>query len=473
MSMISEVPLGSLAFARFSEVLAAEVGQEFLASAELARERLEGRVVWNISSTAHGGGVAEMLRSLLAYGRGAGVDVRWLTIGGDDPFFRITKRIHNRLHGAPGDDGDLGPDELAHFAEVGGAAADEVLARMVPGDIAIVHDPQPSALCGPLADAGVKVIWRCHVGTDAPNAHTDEAIGFLLPFVQRAHAAVFSRQSYVWAGLEHLDIEIIPPAIDTFSAKNQDLPDHAVSAILSAVGLIADGPRSDAVFAREDGSPGRVDRAADLRGTDPVPDGVPIVTQVSRWDRLKDPLGIVRGFAEHVPRSAGAHLVYAGPAVAAVSDDPEGAEVLAEVEAAWAALAPEDRERIHLVCFPMDDDEENAAMVNALQRRSTIVVQKSLQEGFGLTVSEAMWKGRPVIASAVGGIQDQIVDGECGVLLDDPADLAAYGAAVTRLLADPEGAARMGAAARQRVIDRFMASRQLMQYVALLDRLIG
>jgi trehalose synthase len=470
---LSEVPVGNLTPTRFKEVLAAEAGEEFVAEAERARQRFAGRVVWNISSTAHGGGVAEMLRSLLAYGRGAGVDVRWLTIGGDEAFFRITKRLHNRLHGMVGDGGDLGPEELEHFERVGGSAAESALGRMAPGDVVIVHDPQPSALCGPLVDAGMKVIWRCHIGTDDPNDLSAEAGRFLLPFVTRAHATVFSRRSFVWEGIDAAEVEVIPPSIDAFSAKNQELSEAAVGAILSVAGIVLDGAHTDACFVREDGTPGRVDRVADLRGTGPVPDGAPIVTQVSRWDRLKDPVGVVRGFAEHVPAETNAHLVYAGPEVAAVSDDPEGAEVLAEIEEFWRSLPPEDQARVHLVCLPMADDEENAAMVNALQRRSTVVVQKSLAEGFGLTVSEAMWKSRPVVASAVGGIQDQIVDGVSGLLLDDPADLAGYGRAVTDLLADPDRAGRMGAAARERVVDRFMASRQLLQYVALLDRLIG
>nr|MBA3290845.1 glycosyltransferase [Actinomycetota bacterium] len=181
---------------------------------------------------------------------------------------------------------------------------------------------------------------------------------------------------------------------------------------------------------------------------------------------------VMRGFAEYIAPGTDAHLVLAGPAVEAVSDDPEGAEVLEEVRAACVELPAEMRTRVHLACLPMDDNEENAAIVNALQRRSDVVVQKSIAEGFGLTVAEGMWKARPVVASRIGGIQDQIVDGVSGVLVSDPHDLAEFGAAVTGLLADPEGAEHMGDEAMARVRDAFLGPRHLLQYLDLLSRLM-
>jgi trehalose synthase len=197
----------------------------------------------------------------------------------------------------------------------------------------------------------------------------------------------------------------------------------------------------------------------------------PAVTQVSRWDALKDPLGVMEGFVSHVDHSADAQLVIAGPDPEAVSDDPEGLDVMRICAARWESLAPEMRSRIHLALIPMEDAEENAAIVNALQRWSAIVVQKSLAEGFGLTVSEAMWKGRPVVASLVGGIQDQIVAGESGLLVD-PLDLHSFGAAVSSLLLDPEHARRIGASAQERVRDEFLGVRHLEQYVNLFERVI-
>ena len=191
---------------------------------------------------------------------------------------------------------------------------------------------------------------------------------------------------------------------------------------------------------------GRVDRQADIIRHGPAPAWhTPLVVQVSRWDPLKDPIGVLRGFATLVNGTApaGAELVLAGPDVTTVSDDPEGASTFASVVAAQS-LPEGARARVHLVSLPMTDIEENAAVVNALQRHAAVVVQKSLLEGFGLTVTEAMWKGRPVIASRIGGIQDQIVDGEHGLLLPDPSDLETFGALVRRLLSEPEVARRLG-----------------------------
>jgi trehalose synthase len=215
---------------------------------------------------------------------------------------------------------------------------------------------------------------------------------------------------------------------------------------------------------RQDGTPGRVDRDAQLFEDQPLTPGDPTVVQVSRWDGLKDPLGVIEGFAAHV---TGAHLVYAGPAVDAVSDDPEGERVLRQAIEARDRLPEDARRRVHLAALPMEDAEENAIIVNALQRHAGVVVQKSLAEGFGLTVAEAMWKARPVVASRIGGIQDQIVDGDSGVLLDDPRDLDAFGAALRRLLAGREAAERMGARARERVRDEFLSARSLLQYLEL------
>jgi trehalose synthase len=215
-----------------------------------------------------------------------------------------------------------------------------------------------------------------------------------------------------------------------------------------------------------------VDRRAELLEESSLSSDDPVVLQVSRWDRLKDPLGVIRGFAEHVAPETQAHLVYAGPAVEAVADDPEGAEVLAEAEDAWRSLDAPVRARVHLACLPMDDGDENAAIVNALQRHAAVVVQKSIAEGFGLTVAEAMWKARPVVASRIGGIQDQIEDGVSGELIDDPRDLAAYGAAVSDLLRDPVAAERVGAEAQRRVRARFLGSRSLDQYFELISKVL-
>jgi trehalose synthase len=268
-------------------------------------------------------------------------------------------------------------------------------------------------------------------------------------------------------------MHIIPPSIDAFAPKNQEMDAATVDAILAATQLIRGGGPGRPTFQRVDGSQGTVSRKTQLFDLPPLQAGARVVTQVSRWDRLKDPLGVMQGFAEHVPPSSEAHLILAGPSVEAVADDPEGAEVLAETHSAWGQLPAESRQRIHLVCLPMEDGAENAAIVNALQRRAEIVVQKSIAEGFGLTVAEAMWKGRPVVASRIGGIQDQIEDGVTGSLIDDPHDLAEYGADLVRLLDDQAGAAKMGEAAQERVRDAFLGPRHLMQYIDLIGKLIA
>jgi trehalose synthase len=202
----------------------------------------------------------------------------------------------------------------------------------------------------------------------------------------------------------------------------------------------------------------------------PLPPDAPAVVQVSRWDALKDPIGVIRGFAEHVPADASAHLVYAAPDVEAVADDPEGLRTLREAAAVREALPEERRSRVHLASLPMEDLDENAMLVNALQRHARIITQKSLAEGFGLTVAEAMWKARPVVASRVGGIQEQIVDGDSGVLLDDPRDLAAFGAVLTALLDDAARSERIGRRARERVRDRFLNARTLLDYLDVIRR---
>ena len=217
---------------------------------------------------------------------------------------------------------------------------------------------------------------------------------------------------------------------------------------------------------------GRVERRAEIVEGGPLRADDPVILQVSRWDRLKDPVGVIQGFVDHIAPVTDAHLVYAGPSVSAVADDPEGKAVLEEVHELYGRIPGDVQRRLHLACLPMDDLEENAAMVNALQRRAQVVVQKSIAEGFGLTVAEAMWKARPVVASRIGGIQDQIVDGVSGVLLDDPFDLPAFGAAVSALLRDPERARSLGRQAQERVRDEFLSLRSLLQYLDLIERLV-
>jgi trehalose synthase len=235
---------------------------------------------------------------------------------------------------------------------------------------------------------------------------------------------------------------------------------------LSYVGLLdGDGSPPVVPFVRRDGSPGRINRHVDILQSGPAARAdAPLVIQASRWDWMKDMAGVMEGFAEHVDPALGAHLVLAGPAVTGVADDPEAAQVYDDCVERWRALPHGIRGRVHLACVAMSDPDEAAAIVNSLQRHASVVVQKSIAEGFGLTVAEAMWKSRPIVASAVGGIQDQIEHGQHGLLIDDPHDLEAFGAAIERLLTDPKDAARLGNNARARATEEFLGDRHLEQY---------
>jgi trehalose synthase len=326
-----------------------------------------------------------------------------------------------------------------------------------------------------LLAAGAHVVWRCHVGRDEPNALTEEAWAFLRPLVEHADAFVFSREDYAPAWCRTSKLRVITPSIDPFSAKNCPLTDVEVLAALTCAGLVEGEFDSSALgFVRRDGSHGTVGRHDDLIvDGPPIPADARLVVQVSRWDRLKDMAGVQRGFADVMATlPADVHLVLAGPEVSGVSDDPEGAAVLAECRDLWQRLEQAQQRRVHLVCLPMGDVDENAHLVNALQRHATVMVQKSLVEGFGLTVTEAMWKGRPVVASAVGGIQEQITHGEDGLLLRDPTDLAGLGTALGTLLGDPQMSARLATAAHQRVYEDFLGDKHLEAYVDLFRRLL-
>jgi trehalose synthase len=317
------------------------------------------------------------------------------------------------------------------------------------------------------------VVWRCHIGVDWENEATRAGWDFLRPHLSPVERFVFSRREYAPSWLPDSKVSIIPPSIDPFSPKNQDLDTATVQAILVTLGVL-DGaaPQVPARFVRRDGDLDIVTRSADVTGEGrPGPED-PVLLQVSRWDRLKDMAGVMRGFADHVVPGGSGYLMLVGPAVAEVADDPEGAAVYGECLLQWHDLPPAARARILLVTLPLEDIDENAAMVNALQRHATVIAQKSLAEGFGLTVSEGMWKRRPVIGSAVGGIIDQIAEGT-GILLPNPTDLQAFGQAVRRLLADPAEAARLGQAAHVHVRENYLEDIHLRRYAGLLGTLIA
>jgi trehalose synthase len=433
-------------------------------------DRLGDRTLWHVNSTAEGGGVAELLHALLGYLLDGGITTRWLVVEGNPDFFRVTKRIHNQLHASEGDGGPLGVDERRVYDAALAPNLEAILDLVRPGDVVVLHDPQTAGLAPALAAAGVHVIWVCHVGIDRPDHLARSAWAFLGADVGAAAAYVFTREAYVWDGLDRERVAIIPPCIDPASPKNAPIDPPTRNAVLAAAGLL-EAPPGDPTTELPDGSIVRITRRASMLEERPVPATAPLVLQVSRWDRLKDPLGVLRGFVDRVPIDD-AHLMLAGPAADGVADDPEGIDVLTQVRVAWQALPTAARRRVHLASLPVDDLVENAVVVNALQRFAHVVVQKSLAEGFGLTVTEAMWKERPVIGSRVGGIQDQIVDGESGLLVN-PTDLVAYGDAVARLLRDQLLAVEIGHGARARVRERFLAPHFLSAHLELMDRVIA
>jgi trehalose synthase len=470
---VREVAVSALDPFRLQPVIGVRRYNSLLGSAEDFRVWVGGTRIWNVNSTATGGGVAEMLQVLVGYSLGLGLDVRWLVIQGDAPFFAITKRLHNRMHGARGDDGNLGEHEAAHYRQVTQSNARALLTRLRRGEVVILHDPQTAGMATMLADAGLRVVWRCHIGADHQNSWTDEAWEFLRPHIDAAAAVVFSRSTYVPPHVPEDKVAVIPPSIDPFSPKNQHLPRRSRQLILERTGIMGTYRSGPATFTRRDGTTGQVSRMVTV-----VPEGqpldpsLPLVVQVSRWDRLKDMEGVMQAFAAYVAGRFPAQLALVGPAVEGVTDDPEGAQVLSECTAAWKEFRRAIRDRIRLITVPMEDVDENAVMVNAIQAQATLIVQKSLVEGFGLTVAEGMWKAKAVVASAVGGIVDQVGPGT-GVLLDDPADLVGFGDALRELLGRPEQIQELGRAARRHIHDKYIGDLHLLRYAALIERLVG
>jgi trehalose synthase len=368
---------------------------------------LKGKVIQNINSTFSGGGVAEILNRMVPLLKQLGVDARWDIIKGSDPFYQVTKKFHNALHGRPQ---DINSADFDLFREITQKNLEEL---DLYGDIIFVHDPQPAGLIQKKPRIGKKWIWRCHIDVSQPD---EKVWNFLRPFIIQYDAAVFSSPAFS----RELPIRQfqISPSIDPLSDKNRELPSEVIDAVFTKYG---------------------------------IPRDKPIVTQVSRFDYLKDPVGVIEAF-ELVRKSFDCSLVFAG---GTATDDPESDKVLAEVRE-----RANNHPDIHILLIPPNSDIE----INALQRGSTIIVQKSLGEGFGLTVSEALWKGKPVIASAVGGIPLQVKDKLTG-LLTHGIEGTAY--AIKQLLSNPEYARWLGNNGREHVKYNFLITRHLKDYMIL------
>jgi trehalose synthase len=382
------------------------VGQPTIDELFQLAEHVKGKKVQNINSTAVGGGVAEILSRMIPLLNQLGVEARWDVIKGNEKFYVTTKKFHNGLHGVPV---DVSKDEYEWFVEVNRQNA----AAFTFDDIVFVHDPQPIALVEQRKDIGKNWIWRCHIDFSRPDKNIWK---FLEQYIVHYDAAVFSAPAFA----RKLSIPqiLIAPSIDPLSDKNRDLPEEQINKIFEQY---------------------KIDRSR------------PVVTQISRFDYLKDPIGVIKAYKlvkEHID----VQLVLAG---GGATDDPEGPAIMQQVQ----DEAAKDKDIFVLFLPPSSDIE-----INALQRGSTVVLQKSLKEGFGLTVSEALWKGRPTIAGAVGGIPLQIAHKHSGILTHSIEGTAYW---IKQLINEPEFANRLGANGHEHIKNNFLITRHIKDYLLL------
>ncbi|MEV4490560.1 glycosyltransferase [Micromonospora coxensis] len=410
-----------------------------------------GRVL-HVNATATGGGVAELLHGLVPAQAAAGTPAGWAVIAGDHDFFRTTKNLHHLLHGT-GDSGALDARAVAHYRAVLAPQARWLAGQVGPGDLVALHDPQTLGLAPALAAAGARVVWHCHIGTTRPGVDGPALVwDTFAPDLAALEGVVTTLPEFAPPSVAAHRRHVVPPAVDPDGPKNRPLSTDDVAATLAATGLVGGRPAPDAVATVEQ------DR--------PLPPDARVVAQVARWDPLKDMTGVVR-LVPDLPDDV--HLVLAGVDPTEIPDDPEGLRVLDEVRAARDAMAGPDRARVHLLLTSLRDETRAALLINAVQRRADVVVHKSLEEGFGLAVTEAMVKRRAVLAADVGGIRRQIDHGRTGLLVD-PTDRPAVLAALRRLLAEPSLRRRLGAAAADVVAERFTMARLVRDYRAIVDR---
>ncbi len=381
------------------------VGAQTIEEIETLATRLAGKTVLNVNSTAVGGGVAEILNRMVPLLQELGIDASWEVIKGGEAFYAVTKKFHNALHG---DKQDITPKDCQVYEETNDSNLEKLA---LDADIVFIHDPQPAALVKKRQAQRNRWLWRCHIDISRPQA---EAWEFLKPYVEKYDAAVVSSPAFA----QKLTIPqvVIAPSIDPLSDKNRELDPALARGIVEKLGIPLDKP---------------------------------LVTQVSRFDRLKDPLGVIEAFTQ-ARRATNARLLLIG---GSADDDPEGAQVYQEVL---------DRARNNPDIVIRSLPPTSHIEINAIQRVSTIILQKSLREGFGLTVAEALWKGKPVIAGAVGGIPQQVIHQKSGILVHS-VEGAAYW--IKQLLNNPEYARKLGENGRERVRENFLLTRHLKEYL--------
>jgi trehalose synthase len=383
------------------------VGQSTIDELRHISDKLNGRVMQLVNSTAVGGGVAEILTRIIPLFIQLGVNAKWDVIKGNEQFFNVTKRMHNALHGVKE---KFKKKDFDFFIETNRQNAENM---NFYGDMVFIHDPQPVALVEKRDHVKNKWAWRCHIDFTNPQKDVME---FLTGFIEKYDASVFSAPAF--ARQFKIPQVLISPSIDPLSDKNKDLPEETINSIVSGYGLDMERP---------------------------------IVTQISRFDYLKDPVGVIKVYKK-VKKYSDCQLVLAG---GGATDDPEGMKVLNEVRE-----AAEGDDDIHILFLPPSSDIE----INALQRASTIVLQKSLKEGFGLTVAEALWKSKPVIAGAVGGIPLQIKHQYSGLLSYSIDGTAYY---LKQLLNEPRFARELGINGKSHIKENFLITRHVRDYLFL------
>jgi len=457
--------------------------------AESLLSRLRGRKLWMVNSTANGGGVAEMLPQLVSILRELGLPTEWVVMGSDQPdFFVLTKRLHNMIHGEG--DAPFTESDRALYEAVARENASALKGRIRPDDILVIHDPQPLGMGSILKqELGITSIFRCHIGLDEDLPASRNAWSFLKPFARAYDYSVFSAPEYIPDFLAGR-AGIIHPALDPLSYKNRDLNPHILTGILCNARLLpTEQPVVPLAFPETakrlqgDGTFGHADRDGGI--------GLlfrPIITQISRWDRLKGFGPLLDAFVtlksqrprcanefslRHRHRLGILRLVLAGPDPAAVADDPEGQEVLAELIDAYRALPASLQDDIALISLPMGSRRDNALMVNALQRCSAVIVQNSLREGFGLTVTEGMWKNTGILGSRACGIRQQIRDGIEGRLIDDPEDSDEIAELLNDFLEDVPTRDRLAQNAHRRVHQEFLIFTQVRRWLEVLAEQAG
>ncbi len=397
------------------EQYASVVGNEVIDHLRQLANPLKGMKILHINSTKEGGGVAEILNRLIPLKKELGIDAEWEIITGEKDFYQCTKKMHNSLQG---NRDDISSSLLAVYESTNLQNFERLGKKLEEADIVFIHDPQPAALLHFCKKRKGKWLWRCHIDVSHPYRPVWK---YLREYIKDYDASIWSLSAFVQP-LSHPQY-LIPPSIDPLSEKNIELPKKEISDFLDSWGI--------------------------RRNT-------PIVTQVSRFDRFKDPVGVIQSYRlikKYVP----VQLVLAG---GSASDDPEGQEVLQEVKA-YAGNDPD----IHILELPPDAHRA----INALQRGSDIIIQKSLKEGFGLTVTEGLWKGKPVIGGDTGGIKLQVIDHYCGFRVSTPEGAAMR---VRYLLKHPGTMKRMGKNARQFVLDNYLITRQLREYLTLIVGLL-